>query len=463
MTSLDASIVNIGLPAIAHDFGTPLSGTIEWVVIGYLVVIAALQLTCGRLSDMLGRPPIWLAGLVVFTLGSALCGAAPSLELLIAARAFQGIGGALIFATSVAILTDAFPATERGRALSANAVAVALGTSAGPTLGGLLTEYLSWRWIFYVNVPIALGAVLATLIVLPPTVRRGPGRFDPLGALLLGVGVTAVTIGLSFGQEWGWTSPRLVLVLALSAAALLAAALVERVVPDPIVDLALLRDRVFASALGSLVLMMMALFAVSFLMPFYFEELRGLSTAEAGLLLTPLPLTIAVVAPLAGALADRFGSRWLSPLGLAITALGLILLARLDATSPIADVAWRLVVVGIGQGLFQSPNTKALMDAAPPTEQGEASGLLATARVIGQSLSVAVAGAVFAGLGAATAGAALAGQRVGLTTDQIIALQETFVHGFQAALLVCASFAAVGVLAALVRGREREQSAPGAR
>jgi MFS family permease len=245
--------------------------------------------------------------------------------------------------------------------------------------------------------------------------------------------------------------------LALGVGSLAAAVLAERHAPDPIIDLRLFRDRVFASAIASMLLSMLALFAVSFLLPFYFEELRGFSTAHSGWLLTPLPLAIAVVAPMAGAASGRLGSRWLAPLGLAITAVGLALLARLDPTSSTWDIVWRLGLAGVGQGLFQSPNTRALMDAVPATEQGEASGLLATARITGQALSVAVAGAVFIGIGGA-AGAALVAHRMGgsaLSGSAVEALETTFVHGFRAALTVSAAFAAVGALAALVRGRER--------
>jgi MFS family permease len=200
MTTLDSSIVNISLPAIARAFGTPLSGAIEWVVIVYLVVIAALLLTFGRLSDVVGRKPIWIAGLVLFTSGSALCGLSPGLPALIAARAGQGIGGALIFAPSVALLTDAFPSHERGRAIGLNAVAVAIGVSAGPALGGIITEHLSWRWIFFLNLPIGVLATLASLRWLARG-KRKPERFDPLGALMLAIGLGGLTLSLSFGQE----------------------------------------------------------------------------------------------------------------------------------------------------------------------------------------------------------------------------------------------------------------------
>src|SRR5437667_1121246 len=209
MATLDSSIVNISLPTIARSFGVPLSGAVEWVIIAYLVVIAAVLLTAGRVADMLGHKPIWTTGLAIFTLGSALCGAAPSLAFLIAARGLQGLGGALIMAISPAMLTGAFAASERGRALGLNAVVVALGVSTGPTLGGIITTYLSWRWIFFVNIPLGIVGVLATLLVLTEKMRWGQGKFDPVGALLLAIGLAALTLGVSFGQEWGWSSPLL--------------------------------------------------------------------------------------------------------------------------------------------------------------------------------------------------------------------------------------------------------------
>ena len=193
---------------------------------------------------------------------------------------------------------------------------------------------------------------------------------------------------------------------------------------------------------------MLALFSVGFLLPFYFEELRGFSTAHSGWLLTPMPLALAIVAPIAGAASDRFGSRFVAPLGLAVNAGALFLLARLDATSSTVDIVWRLALAGVGQGLFQAPNTRAVMEAAPEAEQGAASGILATARITGQALSVAVAGAVFLGLGG-SAGAEL------IVSPGNGRLESTFLHGFHAALTVCSTFAAVGALAALVRGRDR--------
>jgi EmrB/QacA subfamily drug resistance transporter len=457
MTTLDGSIVNIGLPSIARTFHVGISGATEWIIIGYLVVIAAVLLTFGRLADMIGRKPIFLTGLIVFILGSALSGLAPSLLLLILARLFQGIGGALIFSVNVAMITSTFPSNERGLALGLNAVVVSLGVAAGPTIGGIITQFLTWRWIFYVNVPICLLVLLAAFYFYreQSPQRDQRERFDPLGALVLAIGLAALTLGLSFGQEWGWLSAGTLAALGTSIVMLSVGVYVEAHIDHPILNLRLVSNRVFAFANISFMLCMMALFAPGFLLPFYFEELRGFSTIQTGLLMTPLPLMLAVVAPFSGTLADRLGSRWLSPVGLAIVCFGLFLLSQINLQSSTWDIIWRLAVTGIGQGLFQSPNTRTIMGAAPLHAQGEASGLLATGRVIGQSMSVALTGTVFAALGGAAAGTLLSSsQAQSLPLTAISGLQNTFVSSFHAALLACAAFAALGIFTALARGNE---------
>jgi EmrB/QacA subfamily drug resistance transporter len=455
MATLDSSIVNISLPNISTYFHVPLNGSVEWVIIAYLVVIAGLLLTIGRLADMVGRKILWVSGLIVFTLGSALSGAAPTLLALIIARAFQGIGGALIMSVSPAILTSAFPPAERGRALGLNAVFVALGTSVGPTLGGLITQSLSWRWIFYVNVPLGIIGVIATMYVLKGRSQRNTGHFDPAGAILQAVGLIALTLGLSFGQDWGWSSPGLIITLTIAVLALVALVLVERRIADPLLDFELLSNRIFVSANISLILSFLALFAVSFMLPFYFEEFRAMPIVEAGLLLTPLPLAIAVIAPFSGALADRIGSRWLASTGLAIACLGLVLISQLNAQSSIWDIVWRLFLTGVGQALFQSPNNSALMGAAPRNRQGVASGFLSTGRVMGQSISVALAGAIFAGLGGSLAGEILI-EAKHLSPAMRISLQNTFVSSFHTTFIVCAIVAFIGVFTSLVRGKEQK-------
>src|SRR5258707_11022792 len=289
MTTLDGSIVNIGLPSIARTFHVGVSGATEWIIIGYLVVIAAVLLTFGRLADMIGRKPIFLTGLVVFILGSALSGLAPSLLLLILARLFQGIGGALIFSVNVAMITSIFPSNERGLALGLNAVVVSLGVAAGPTIGGIITQYLTWRWIFYVNVPICMLVLLAAFYFYREQhpQRKQREAFDPLGATVLAIGLAALTLGLSFGQEWGWLSAGTLIALGLSIVMLSIGVYVEAHIKHPILNLGLVSNRTFAFANISFMLCMMALFAPGFLLPFYFEELPGFSTIHTRLMLPP--------------------------------------------------------------------------------------------------------------------------------------------------------------------------------
>jgi EmrB/QacA subfamily drug resistance transporter len=458
MATLDSSIVNISLPSISAYFHTALNGLIEWVIIAYLISIASVLLTFGRLSDMFGRKPLWMLGLGFFTFGSALCGAAPSLLLLVIFRAFQGLGGALLMANSTSMLVRAFPASERGRVLGINSVFVSLGVSAGPPLGGIITTSLSWRWIFYVNLPLGICGLICTWFLLKePLHLRQQQRFDPLGAIVLSAGIIALMLALSFGQESGWFSPVILGAFVGGLLLLVVFVLVEQRVAEPIVDLRLFQNRLFAAANVSGLLSFFALFAVSFLLPFYLENLRHFSVDTAGLLLTPIPLAVSLVAPISGRLSDRYGSRALSSAGLAISAFGLWLLTGLDVNSSVFSIVWRLVITGIGLGLFQSPNNSAVMGAVPNERRGLGSGFLATVRVVGQSLSVAVAGAVFGGLGASQAGQTLA-TASNLSLNQITSLQTTFLSGFHAALLVCMSVASIGVFTSLVRGKEASRS-----
>lgn len=330
---------------------------------------------------------------------------------------------------------------------------MALGTSIGPTLGGVITANFSWRWIFYVNVPLGVLGVTASLLVLRERHTRVTGRFDPVGALLLAVGLVALTLGLSFGREWGWHSWALVLTLAISGLAFVLLIIAEQRVRDPIIDFSLLRNRVFVSANVSLIMSFLAIFAVSFMLPFYLEELRAFSVIEAGLLLSPLPLAIALIAPFSGALADRIGTRWLAAVGLTIACLGLVLISQLNAHSSVGDIIWRLLVTGVGQALFQSPNNSALMGSAPRKRQGVAAGFLATGRVMGQSVSVALAGAIFTSLDGSLAGALLARHQA--SHAFVLALQHTFTTAFHATFIACACIAALGVFTSLVRGKEQ--------
>jgi EmrB/QacA subfamily drug resistance transporter len=371
-----------------------------------------------------------VTGLCVFTIGSALCGASPSLHLLVAARVLQGIGASCLMAVSPAMLVGAFPASERGRALGMNATVVALGITAGPTLGGVITAQASWRWIFYVNLPIGIGAVVATLVVLPPDRQHEQARFDLAGAGALASGLAALAAGLSIGNDAGWTSPTVLALATIAVAAGVLFALQERRHEAPLLDARLFQNRLFAWATASLVVSFLAAFATAFLLPIYLEQVRHFGLEQTGLLLTAFPLVVAVVAPISGHTADRIGTRTLAATGMAILVVGLLLMSRLDGDSSRIMIVASQAVSALGMGLFQSPNNSAIMGAAPKDRQGVAAGMLATGRTMGQAMSVAIAGAVFAAFGAG-------------------------LRGFQAAMVACAVIAAGGIVTSLLRGRER--------
>jgi EmrB/QacA subfamily drug resistance transporter len=452
MATLDSSVVNVSLPAIAHHFGVPLGAAVEWIVMAYLVSVAALLLSVGRLADLVGRKTIWLTGLGIFTVASLACGAAPSLTTLIIARALQGIGGACLMAISPAMLTSAFPPEQRGRAIGLNAVTVGLGISSGPTLGGLITEHSSFRYIFLLNLPIGILGWIAAYVLLPrePRPERASVHFDVLGAVYLAIALASLTAGVSLGHELGWTRVLPLCLLGLVVLSALAFALHERRHPHPVVDFGLFRQRTFASACVSLLLSFIASFSLSVMLPFYFEQLRGWGSAVTGLMLTPYPLTLALIGPVSGSLADRFGTRWLAAFGMVILSGGLCALAGLGADNSKLDIIVRVLIAGVGQALFQSPNNSALMGSAPKPRQGLASGMLATGRVVGQSLSVAMSGAIFAGLGGAEAGRLL---RSGAADSQLPALQQVFLHSQNVTFLSLAGVALLAAAAAL--GRER--------
>ena len=445
MTSLDGSIVNIALPTISRAFGVALNGQIQWVVIGYLVMIAAALLTFGRLADAVGAKRVWSVGIIFFAVSSAACGFAPGLVWLVIFRAVQGVGAAMILATSAALITSTFPGNQRGRALGINAVVVSLAVSAGPVLGGLITEYASWRWIFFINVPIGVLNFFWTLHTLPPDQKGQGSGFDSTGAVLIALGLGGLTLGLSFGRQWGWSSLPILAALGLGALSFAAALFAETRVKHPLIDLKIFQNRTFTSATFSLMLSFVAFFSATFLLPFYFEQLRGFSTSRAGLLLVSLSVGIGLIGPLSGALADRIGSRLLAPLGLAVAAAGLFLISRFDGNTALWFIIVALAVSGVGLGIFASPNSSSLMGAAPDNKRGVASGLLATSRTVGQALGIAVSGAIFGGLGGAVAGDRLAQGAAGA------GLAATFARAFDTALLVAAGVAVLAFAVALVR------------
>jgi EmrB/QacA subfamily drug resistance transporter len=444
MATLDGSIVNIALPAIGSDFRIDLT-TVEWVVVAYLLVVGSLLLPFGRLGEVLTFKRVYLVGFAVFTAASVCCGASPNEITLIGFRVAQGIGAAMIMSMGPAIVARTFPANERGRALGLNAISVSIGLSLGPALGGILTQAATWRAIFLINAPIGVLAIIWAARILPTESSRQGQSFDVRGAALSGVALFSLLLALSNGQDWGWTSPAIVGLLVafvVLAGAFIAA---ERRAIQPMIDLALFKIRPFTAGLVSVVVAFAGLFTATFLLPFLLQQSRGFSPIEAGLLLTPVPITMAVIAPLSGIASDRLGPRLPASAGMAIMVLGLLSLTQLPVDFSLPDLIWRLVLLGIGLGLFMSPNSSAVLGAVPRLRVGTASGTLAQMRVNGQALGIALSAAVVA-IRTPFHLAQAAGAPAGVARN--IAQAGAIHDAFAVAALICC----VGVVASLVRG-----------
>lgn len=406
MGQLDASIVTVALPTLRHEFHTGI-GAVEWVALAYLLVLVSSVVAVGRLADTVGRKLLYTYGFGVFIAGSALCGLAPSLWLLVGARVLQAAGAAMLQANSVALIVEAMPPGTLGRGIGVQGAAQAVGLAAGPAAGGLLISLAGWRLIFFINVPLGLVGLLLGWYLLPRShALRQRQRFDWLGALLVTPAVAAVLLAVSFGERAGFASPGIL--AALGAGVLLAAGFVahERRTPAPMLDLDLFRRATFSAGIGAGLLSYLVMFGVLFVVPFYLETALHLGTAEAGLRLTALPLALAITAPWAGRLADRVGARSITSGGMVLTAAGLVALAI--ARHPVDLLLAELALVGAGLGAFTPANNAAIMASAPRAHAGVAGGVLNMTRGLGTSLGVALTGLAFAaGAHADTGGGAI--------------------------------------------------------
>ncbi|TNF33535.1 MAG: DHA2 family efflux MFS transporter permease subunit, partial [Deltaproteobacteria bacterium] len=401
LTAMGGSAVALALPQIGVDLGESLDD-LSWIMQSFLLVVTALLLIAGRVGDSVGHGRLYLVGFSLFGAAAVLCGLAPSFPALLAGRALQGIGGAMVMATGPALLTTTFPGSQRGRALGIVATATYTGLTLGPPVGGFIVSALGWRWVFFLNLPVAILVVALGVRFLPravpPRGDRAPG-LDVAGAGTLLVGLPLLLLALSEGRSWGWASAA-TLGTGLGALALLGVFVaIEKRHRSPLLDLRLFRSPVFSGATVSAVTNYVALFVPLLLMPFYLDEALHLDADQAGLVLGAQPLVMALVASPSGRLSDRIGPRGLATLGLALEGLGLLGMVSLDADSAIAwIVVWQLVI-GLGTGIFISPNSSALMGAAPQHQQGVAGGVLAVARNFGMAVGVALAATLFHALG----------------------------------------------------------------
>jgi EmrB/QacA subfamily drug resistance transporter len=394
MGALDMSIVNISLPTLVEQLHTKFA-TVQWVVLGYVLVITSTMLGAARLGDMYKKKTIYNWGLVVFTLGSLLCGLSPNVWWLIAFRVLQGFGAVVTQALGPAIIVEAFPPSERGRALGISGSIASVGISLGPPIGGLIIGLVGWRWVFLINVPIGIIALLAALRFLRTTPPRQVNQsFDGTGAIILLLSLVGFALSMTIGQHQGFRNGLVQGLFIISAAGMIGFLAVEKKVKHPMVDLSLFRNIPFSLNLMMGFLAFVALSGV-FLMPFFLQLVKNYPPQQIGLIMMITPVAMGLIAPVSGNLSDRFGTRGISITGFLIIAGGCLSISTLTSDVGVLGYLLRVGLLGIGLGFFMSPNNSAIMGAAPPERLGVASGLMALTRNLGHTTGMPIMGAIF--------------------------------------------------------------------
>lgn len=445
ITPFDGSAVNIALPAIGDEFSLD-AVTLSWITTSYLLAIAILLVPFGKLADMKGRKRLFLIGISTFSAASVLLPFSADAGMLIGLRLLQGAGCAMIFGTSLAILSAAYPPGERGKVLGITIAAVYLGLSLGPFLGGIMTERLGWRSIFLVNTPLGILCILFTIWKLPLEWRDEPGeQFDIAGSFLWAVSLIATIYGLSILPSLAGAA-----LICTGIVLLVAFGFFELRIPSPVINMQLfLGNRVFAFSNFAALISYSATYAVTFLLSLYLQVAKGFTAEYAGLILVAQPAMQALFSPLAGKLSDKIDPGYVASAGMALTVAGLFLLTFLDAGSSIPFILGCLLFLGLGFGFFSSPNTNAILGSVDRRSYGVASGMVGTMRLLGQMLSMGLAMTIFAiNIGKVEIGAGNIPQ---------------FIESIHVAFLLFFALCVIGLAFSLVRGNSRGKGNEGPR
>ncbi len=452
IATINGGTLIIALPELARELNAELFSLV-WVILGYMLTQTALVLTVGRFADMIGRTKLYVGGFALFTLVSLTAGFSTTVGQLIVVRIFMEAAGAFMMANSGVIVTDAFPRKQLGQALGVNQMVAAVGSILGPVLGGWLTTY-SWQWVFWFNVPLGIVGTVRAAWNLRELVDIEKGqRMDLPGNASFLVGFTALLIGLTQGGIKGWDSGIVVASLITAAILIPAFILVELKTKDPLLHLGMFRSRIFAFGNISALLNALARMAVTFLFVFYFIGARGYDHLTTGFLLTPLAGAMFIFAPLAGRLADRLSARLLSSVGMLITAGGLFGMTSIGVQTPYWEIAFWMIVVGAGSGIFNSPNTRAIMGSVAPEKRGVASGTRTLVVNVGAVLSIAFAIAIVT---SAMSVSAMVEIFSGVSQGLSASAAAPFISGLHAALLVMAVASLVGFFFSVLRGSEHD-------
>lgn len=419
--ALNQSTIQAALPTLSQELGANFT-TIQWVLLSFQITLAVVMLSVGRLADMFGKRRIFIAGNLFFGLASLLCALSPNVYFLIGFRVLQSAGAAVVTVLSMAIVAEIFPDTEKGRVLGIAAGSNSFGHFVGPILGGYLIGAYGWRIAFFILVPCAVLAALLAARYLPALSPSGTSRrFDILGATLIGATMCSLSLGLSYGQLIGFAHIYVLLLFAASAISFVAFLYAERRVAHPVLDFELFRSRPFTLHIAIAALAGIATSGVTFLLPFFMQLALGLTILQVGFVMAIVSIEIALIAPAAGYLADRLGAHRVTLIGLATLLVGFLVASASNLDNSQLGFLLRILPMGIGIGLFMSPNSTVILAAAPPARLGVASGLIGLTRMIGQTTGIALLGAVFAGNVARSAG-----MPVDVTDASPLAISQAF-------------------------------------
>jgi EmrB/QacA subfamily drug resistance transporter len=462
MATLDSSIVNVALPTLAVEFRADVK-VVAWVVQSYLLTTMALLLVGGRLLDLLGERRLFAAGFAIYTAGSALCALSISIHMLIAARAFQGMGAAVLMSSNQGLVARSFPPGLRGRALGLVGTVVSVGLASGPPLGGLLISSLGWRSIFYLNVPIGIAAVIYSLRIFDPLPAAGSaGRekdrgFDWPGAVLIAAGLSSLFVALDLAVDRAWTDGAVIVLVAASLAILGVFLAHEKRSACPLLDLTLFTSRFFTQSCLAAFLVFASMISAMILMPFYLQNVLGFAPGKVGLVMTAVPVAMLLAAPLAGWLSDLIGPRIPATSGLALVGAGLLLLSGLDADFSVPRILWRLGLIGVGMGFFGSPNSNAILSSVPGRSVGSASGLAALMRTAGIAFGIAFSATAFTYFRNQAALEAAGLGREGFELERTL-----YLEGIVPVFGLAAAVVAVNIVNSMTRGRLPAAPSPGA-
>jgi EmrB/QacA subfamily drug resistance transporter len=459
LAATNSGTLIIALPDLERSLHTSLLALV-WVILAYLIAATVLVLMAGRLSDLFGRKRAYVGGFVLFALASLGAGFSSGATVLILWRVLQGIGSAFLFANAAALVTDAFPREELGLAMGTNTMVAAIGLAIGPVLGGALVA-ISWQWVFWFNVPFAIAGAVWGALILRELVGREPApSYDVLGNIIFIIGLTGLVLGVSRGGLSGWNDHIVIVALIVAAVLLPLWMLIEQRSRAPMLDLALFKNRLFAAATAAAFINGLARFALMFLFVFYFQGAQGDTPIDAGIKLIPLALGMLIASPLAGVYADRHGSRALAAVGMFVTGAGLAAMTTLQVHTPYWQSGLWLMIVGAGSGMFNSPNTAAIMGTVPAHRRGIAAGARTLVQNTGAVLSIAfVLAIVTSAIPKATLFAIFSGVSKGLSAAKL----NPFIANMHVALWVLAATSLIGVAVCLLRPRHvpvLEQTAP---